>query len=1615
MAIFPGSAIPSAVSDYEIDNSLRFEDADNPVLYLDTFGSPTNAKKFTISFWTKRGNLSTTQRLMGAKINGTNSAGHFFFHTDDELQWYFLTSGDTEYRIDTKAVFRDPSAWYHVLLSYDSTNVTAADRMQIHVNGTRQEVDKGGNGDPPTDTLACFNENNSIYAIGSTIANASTPTFEYPYDGYLAEFYFIDGTQLAPASFGELSSTTNQWIPLDSDTVKDAVTFGTNGFFQKYNSTELATSFTDSSEQSYTVAAGKTSLEVLVVAGGGGGGGYSGGGGGGGGIVHHSSLAVTPGQVISLSVGAGGAETVGAGGEANQGENSTFGDITALGGGRGWRWSTTPYSSSGGSGSGACAEDANRTGGAATQGDSGGGTGYGNAGGNNNHSFPPYTSGGGGGAGAVGVAGSDASGGNGGAGQLFSNFTSYGVSGYFGGGGGGGVHWSGTPAAGSGGTGGGGTAYASATRGQAGTALTGGGGGGGWQGGSDSGGGAGGSGTVIVYDGTTYTQFAPGSSHTITANGDVKNVRGANLDTTYSVIDAFTSTGADTWTCPAGVTSIELLSVAGGGGGAYRYYGGGGGAGGIIHDTSYTVVPGVVYDLSVGAGGAAGAAAGEGADGGDTVWNVNAEGSGITFTADGGGGGSGTGNGNPGGSGGGAKGSEGSSYTGGAATQASPTGATGYGYAGGNEIDWGGAGGGGSSEVGGSPDTPTGKGGDGGDGRLFSTFVAYGTDSSNVASTGSNGGYFGGGGGGGAYPDSSSSIGGVGGIGGGGKGAKDEGGAVNAVAGTANTGGGGGAGAWGGGGTANGKAGGSGILLIAYNLTKPGSSSIEFDGSGDYLSTAASSDWNFGTDGFTVEFWANGDSNTTRRESFTLGAGSNNINFDFNESSSPIWVYWGSDGSADASRRITPSGSAGDYTDGKWRHLALVRNGTTVTFYVDGASVGSQTGYSAALDCSASGVQVGRMTSSGVADWLGYMDEIRISNTARYTTTFTPQTTQFTADANTKLLIHSDWTGGLGADSSGNFNAFTPTNLVATDQMIDVPTNNWCTLNPLLGGAAELAEGNLLFDPDASPDTTKSSSGTIGATSGKWYYEFYIHDVTNNGPIGARDDAGLWDETGGPPGYCEYAAESGGAIYLDGLSTISSVGSYVATDIIGVAVNMDDGEIQWFKNGAVLSGSGNVPVTMPATTAAGFVPYVRGYSPDKYCANFGQDSSFAGTVTAQGNQDDNDVGDFYYTPPSGFLALCIDNLSTPEIALPGENFNTVLYTGNNQLAQSITGVGFEPDLVWIKRRNYAGGNHVVFDQVRGVNKELQVNADGAEGTRTGSLNSFDSDGWTTSTDNGTNVNLGTYTYVNWNWKAGGAPTADNSAGAGATPTAGSVKIDGANLGSALAGSVQVDRLSANTTNGFSMVKFPGDGSVETVGHGLSQAPELITFKGMGDTSNWPVYHKDLNGGASPENYYVYLNHDSAESASAAFWNDTAPTASVFTIGSTGSPAADTPYIAYCFHSVEGYSKVGSYAGNSNADGTFVYCGFKPAYVLNKMIEPHTYGWVVEDSVRDPYNAAGYQLYPNTNGVEGANHPRIDFVSNGFKWRDGSYDINHSSSTYLFIAFAESPFKYSNAR
>jgi hypothetical protein len=269
----------------------------------------------------------------------------------------------------------------------------------------------------------------------------------------------------------------------------------------------------------------------------------------------------------------------------------------------------------------------------------------------------------------------------------------------------------------------------------------------------------------------------------------------------------------------------------------------------------------------------------------------------------------------------------------------------------------------------------------------------------------------------------------------------------------------------------------------------------------------------------------------------------------------------------------------------------------------------------------------------------------------------------------------------------------------------------------------------------------------------------------------------------------------------------------------------------------------------------------------------------------------------------------------------------------------------------------------------------------------------------------------TETYVAWNWKAGGAPTADNSAGAGAVPTAGSVKIDGSNLGSALAGTLAATRISANTTSGFSIIKYTGTTSNVTVGHGLSAAPELVIIKGLDSTLNWFVN----DPAATPFTKYLKLDANSGSGSSSTMYQDTAPSASVVTLGTSGLVNAAEDFIMYCFHSVEGYSKVGSYTGNGSDDGTFIYTGFTPAFFMCKWLSTGE-KWVMKDNKRPAYNVEDKTLEANTSTDEASSDGmELDFVSNGIKWRQYGDGGNYGSRDYIYIAFAESPFKYSNAR
>ena len=328
-------------------------------------------------------------------------------------------------------------------------------------------------------------------------------------------------------------------------------------------------------------------------------------------------------------------------------------------------------------------------------------------------------------------------------------------------------------------------------------------------------------------------------------------------------------------------------------------------------------------------------------------------------------------------------------------------------------------------------------------------------------------------------------------------------------------------------------------------------------------------------------------------------------------------------------------------------------------------------------------------------------------------------------------------------------------------------------------------------------------------------------------------------------------------------------------------------------------------------------------------------------------------------------------------------FNTVLYTGNGS-TNAITGVGFQPDWVSIKRRSGSASNGGVFDVVRGVTKLLSTSLSDAEDTRTDSLTAFCADGFTLGADSGNYVNTNSETFVSWNWKAGTAFS--NSAG-----------TNGATLASTG---------SKNTTAGFSIVSYTGDESGnDTIFHGLSQTPEWIVTKPRDVADNWGVFH-----GSFSSQEYLFFNTTAAKASASSMFN-ALPGSTVFTVGDNAAVNDDGAMIAYCFNSVKGYSKFGKYEGNGSTNGPVIWTGFKPAFVMQKNVSA-TQGWQLQDNKREGYNGDNDLLQPNSSAAEsGVN--RVDFLSNGFKVITTDAGQNTSGSTYIYIAFAESPLVNSN--
>jgi len=577
---------------------------------------------------------------------------------------------------------------------------------------------------------------------------------------------------------------------------------------------------------------------------------------------------------------------------------------------------------------------------------------------------------------------------------------------------------------------------------------------------------------------------------------------------------------------------------------------------------------------------------------------------------------------------------------------------------------------------------------------------------------------------------------------------------------------------------------------------------------------------------------------------------------------------------------------------------------------------------------------------------------------------------------------------GIGADTSGQANHFAVNALAASDVVPDSPENNFATLNSLIRpytvtAAETVSDGNLnaFFNSNA---VSGSYWSTFFLTSGKWYFEVNVIAAGGNADVGISNKPSY-------AGRGTYTADARGNGYFyqkDGQkgidNTFTSYGAtYTTGDIIGCAFDLDNNTITFYKN-----NSSQGQITGVATTEDGFIPAIEGFNGTRLIANFGQDSSFAGNETAQGNTDANGIGDFYYAVPSGFLAVCSANLPEPTIGpnsatQADDHFNTVLISTGTDSETAITGVGFQPDFTWGKSRNSAY-SHQLYDSSRGATKYLESDDTATEATDANSLKSFDSDGITIGTgstfspySNGNNV-------VFWNWKANGGTTSSNSDGS-------------------ITSTVQ-----ANTTAGFSIVTYNGTGATATVGHGLGSVPKMLIFKNRDNDQNWRTYHVALG-----ETKAVVLDGNGA-SQTYDFFNDTAPTSSVFSLSSHEDANRNgDKIVAYCFADIEGYSKFGSYTGNGNADGPFVHTGFRPAFLMIKNTTSSA-DWVILDTKRNTYNPVQNNLYPSSTATEGTGN-LIDYVSNGFKCRFTYSTSNNDAKVYIYMAFAENPFKYANAR
>ena len=618
-----------------------------------------------------------------------------------------------------------------------------------------------------------------------------------------------------------------------------------------------------------------------------------------------------------------------------------------------------------------------------------------------------------------------------------------------------------------------------------------------------------------------------------------------------------------------------------------------------------------------------------------------------------------------------------------------------------------------------------------------------------------------------------------------------------------------------------------------------------------------------------------------------------------------------------------------------------------------------------------------------------------------------------TFTGNSFFLDYAD-ASDFGKDVSGLDNHFTSASIPAHQQVIDTPQNtNGGSFAVINGGDTD---GNSSWGTGVVNGKLQNGNRTMKNVSGvaKGRATFPLDEV--NGSYwevrwGAATDCNCGilkfadnsmktsSQIGADPAFPQTGYKgSTGVIATDG-STEATYATAAAGDIVAFAykagrlyvgkVASAGAEATWFNSGNPSNGTGYVNAT--AKTDPNGQNWTAGFG-ISHTVNFGQDSSFAGTETAQANKDANGFGQFWGSVPTGYRAMCSSNLPNSTIDKPEVHFNTVLYTGNGgSSTAAITGVGFQTDLNWIKKRN-GTTDHYLTNSVTGLSKGLLSNTTAASDSIQ-RITSFDSDGFTLPATLYSYVNTNGDNYTAWNWLAANGTTSNTDGGITST-------------------------VSVNTTAGFSIVKWAGNSSQTTVGHGLSVAPSMVMIKDVDNTNAWVVWTPALTDGR----YSVELNETSAQSNTGWSGVTTAPTAAYFNVANNSAVnATGRNYVAFCWNNVEGYSKSGMYTGNGLTEGMFIYTGFRPAWVMLKCF--NTGGsWPMVDKVRNfvgssstiGRNGSIPRLRANTSGIEDDMN-RILLQSNGFKIPVSYAESNGNGNSYLYLAFAKSPFKNSRAR